>query len=97
MLMSFQLTNLVSSGCSSIASTTNLIVDEAAPAAMQIVGVAILEFGVIFRKLVLFALREESFLSQKIIDSMIIGLTLGVTSNFVTLFVVIVFHRKFSL
>ena len=44
----------------------------------QIVGIAILEFGVMFH-------------------SIIIGITLAVNADFKTLFVVIVFHRRFSL
>jgi zinc transporter 1/2/3 len=44
--------------------------------AAQIIGVAILEFGIV-------------------LHSIIIGLTLAVDDSFRTLFVVIVFHRKF--
>ncbi|KAH8924432.1 ZIP zinc/iron transport family [Atractiella rhizophila] len=43
----------------------------------QILGVAILEFGVIFH-------------------SVVIGLTLGVTNEFTTLFIVIIFHQTFE-
>ncbi|CAD6892091.1 unnamed protein product [Tilletia controversa] len=45
--------------------------------AQEIIGVAILEFGVIFH-------------------SVIIGITLGTTSDFTTLFVVIIFHQMFE-
>lgn len=44
-------------------------------ASAQILGVAILEFGVIFH-------------------SVIIGLTLAVSDDFTTLFIVLIFHRK---
>jgi len=47
---------------------------ELSAAASQILGVAVLEFGVIFH-------------------SVIIGLTLGTTSDFTTLFIVIIFHQ----
>ncbi|KDN41322.1 Zinc/iron permease [Tilletiaria anomala UBC 951] len=46
-------------------------------AASQILGVMILEFGVIFH-------------------SVIIGITLGTTSEFTTLFIVIIFHQMFE-
>ncbi|CAO1620270.1 unnamed protein product [Parajaminaea phylloscopi] len=46
-------------------------------AASEIIGVAILEFGVIFH-------------------SIIIGLTLGTTNEFTTLFIVIIFHQMFE-
>jgi zinc transporter 1/2/3 len=42
----------------------------------QILGVAILEFGVV-------------------LHSVIIGLTLAVDDGFTTLFIVLIFHRKF--
>ncbi|KAE8209611.1 hypothetical protein CF327_g6432 [Tilletia walkeri] len=45
--------------------------------AQEIIGVAILEFGVIFH-------------------SIIIGVTLGTTSDFTTLFIVIIFHQMFE-
>ncbi|KAK0546233.1 hypothetical protein OC846_004532 [Tilletia horrida] len=48
-----------------------------AVAAQQILGVAILEFGVVFH-------------------SIIIGITLGTTSEFTTLFIVIIFHQMFE-
>jgi len=46
-------------------------------AAAQIIGVAILEFGIIFH-------------------SVIIGLTLAVTADFVPIFIVIIFHQMFE-
>ncbi len=49
----------------------------ASAAASQILGVMILEFGVIFH-------------------SVIIGITLGTTNEFVTLFIVIIFHQMFE-
>lgn len=49
----------------------------ASAAASQILGVMILEFGVIFH-------------------SVIIGITLGSTSDFTTLFIVIIFHQAFE-
>jgi len=51
--------------------------DSQAAKAQEILGVAILEFGVIFH-------------------SIIIGLTLGTTNDFTTLFIVIIFHQMFE-
>lgn len=62
----------IEKGEASLVSQTDL-----SAATAEILGVAILEFGVIFH-------------------SVIIGLTLGTTNDFDTLFVVIIFHQMFE-
>ena len=72
------------------------ISDEGAMA--HLIGVAILEFGVILHRFVktfffpftVFFLRE---VDQPLRRSVLIGLTLAVDESFKVLFVVIVFHR----
>lgn len=66
--------------------------------ATQILGVAILEFGVILHRYALLIplLRFERILTFgnfDFDDSVLIGLTLAVDEDFKVLFVVIVFHR----
>ena len=60
--------------------------------AAQILGIAILEFGVLLHRCarVKFYWEQRSF----ILFSVLIGLTLAVDPDFKTLFVVIIFHRK---
>ena len=60
------------------------------------VGVGILEFGVILHRCGTFSYAQQRC-SDVLISSVLIGLTLAVTSDFVTLFVVIIFHREFFL
>ena len=66
-------------GSTALSSTEDLSpIAKDSDALAQIVGIAILEFGVMFH-------------------SVIIGITLAVNVDFKTLFVVIVFHRRFPL
>jgi zinc transporter 1/2/3 len=75
-------------------------------AASEILGVAILEFGVIFREFIremimgaprcfLPLLTRRSLASFRT-DSVIIGITLGTTNDFTILFIVIIFHQMFE-
>lgn len=61
-------------------------------AATQILGVAILEFGVMLHRCVLLPSVFCVF-SADVACSVLIGLTLAVDENFKVLFVVIIFHR----
>ena len=63
----------------------------------QMVGVGILEFGVILHRYGKISSYAQQRCSDVLIPSVLIGLTLAVTSDFVTLFVVIIFHREFFL
>lgn len=67
----------------------------------QIIGVMILEFGVLLHRCVLSppSIKYVDFLLFRFAngaprDSVLIGLTLAVTDDFITLFVVIIFHRQ---
>lgn len=77
------------------ATHTTTVTDESAMA--QLIGVGILEFGVILHRFVKpftplrFAETGDERPSRY---SVLIGLTLAVNENFKVLFVVIVFHRK---
>lgn len=58
----------------------------------QIVGVAILEFGVALHRYVSIPTLSRMILTP---HSVLIGLTLAVDEDFIILFIVIVFHRGF--
>ena len=62
--------------------------------ATQIVGIAILEFGVILHRSVRFTTLMILQRLMGNVSSVLIGLTLAVTDNFKILFIVLVFHRK---
>jgi hypothetical protein len=64
----------------------------------QLIGVAILEFGVILHRHVLSVVYQ--YYSAQLIDiasSVLIGLTLAVDERFKVLFIVIIFHRMYYL
>lgn len=60
--------------------------------AAQVIGVAILEFGVALHRSVLFFRSRKILL---ILHSVLIGLTLAVDEQFKVLFVVLIFHREY--
>ena len=71
---------------------TVTMTDESAMA--QLIGVGILEFGVILHRFVKLSLHASpTGDEQSLCYSVLIGLTLAVNENFKILFVVIVFHR----
>ena len=79
-------------GSSDVEGQPKFTIDDSAMA--QVIGVAILEFGVVLhRQVILSFLKLLGFL---ISNSVLIGLTLAVDPNFITLFVVIIFHRRIS-
>lgn len=76
------------------AAHVKIMTDESAMA--QLIGVGILEFGVILhrsvKKISIAALQIRA--ERSLSCSVLIGLTLAVNESFKILFVVIVFHRK---
>jgi solute carrier family 39 (zinc transporter), member 1/2/3 len=73
----------------SLPQNLNATIDDSAAA--QIIGVFILEFGVVLHRYD--ATKESIFAVLTQVISVLIGLTLAVDSNFIVLFVVIIFHR----
>jgi len=66
-------------------------------AAAQIIGVAILEFGVLLHRCIADDCMTIPVISNLGQSSILIGLTLAVVSDFKILFVVIIFHRTYIL
>lgn len=65
--------------------------DTAHTSAAQIIGIAILEFGVVLHRYFLHIFLEIFF---RHLFSVLVGLTLAVNQSFKVLFVVLVFHRR---
>jgi hypothetical protein len=64
----------------------------------QLIGVAILEFGVILHRCISFIVcLEYSAWLTDLASSVLIGLTLAVDERFKVLFIVIIFHRMYHL
>ena len=63
-------------------------------AAGQIIGVFILEFGVLLHRYGDLSIHIELLTHPLPLRSLLIGLTLAVDPNFKILFVVIIFHRE---